>query len=278
MRTNSNTSILASALCAALVAGGCFDDNTDEKPRDVSTSTAVSQTAVVADTVVFVQSEPQPSSKRNESEPPSAERDASPEAIQKDPLGFIQDQIRDCDKLKAKIESQKIALTRLGKQSARTIEESDGSVARYTAFLAAAKKAYKEAEAADKWPAVVNGFELDEDALSDRIADALERIELAKKDREAAVVLGRKVEIRQKAIKAKARELASLRLKLVQQADQVKTNVALAELGDLSTVLGTLRDMALEIENGPTEASLDDLAVDDPDAAKKSAVRAFLDE
>lgn len=283
MKINSLSSVCTAALFSAVFAGGCPQGNTDSGSPAPSrqTSTAVSQTAVVADTVVFVQSEPQSSSKRRESEQPSAERGAdkwSPEAIQKDPLGFIQEQIRDCDQLKAKIEAQKISLTRLGKQSARTIEESDGTVARYTAFLAAAKKAYKEAEAADKWPAVVNGFELDEDALSDRIADALERIELAKKDREAAVVLGKKVDIRQKAIKAKARELASLRLKLVQQADQVKTNVALAELGDLSTVLGTLRDMALEIENGPTEASLDDLAVEDPDVAKKSAVRAFLDE
>ena len=270
MKTNGNTSILASALCAALVTGGCFDNNTDEKPRDVSTSTAVSQTAVVADTVVFVQSEPPPPAKRDEGK-------WSPEAIQKDPLGFIQEQIRDCDKLKAKIESQKIALTRLGKQSARTIEESDGTVARYTAFLAAAKKAYKEAEAANKWPTVVNGFELDEEQLSDRIADALERIELAKKDRAPAEALSKKVEIRQRALKAKARELASLRLKLVQQADQVKANATLAELGDLSAVLGTLKDMTLEVEN-PSEASLEDVAAEDPDAAKKSAVRAFLDE
>ena len=237
----------------------------------VQSSTVVSQTSVVADTVVLVQSEPPPPAKRYEGK-------WSPEAIQKDPLGFIQDQIRDCDQLKAKIESQKIALTRLGKQSARTIEESDGTVARYTAFLAAAKKAYKEAEAANKWPAVVNGFELDEDALSDRIADALERIELAKKDREAAVALGQKVELRQRAIKVKARELASLRLKLVQQADQVKTSAALAEIGDLSAVLGTLRDMTLEIDGDPSAASLDDLSAEDPDAKKKSAVRAFLDE
>lgn len=237
----------------------------------VQSSTVVSQTSVVADTVVLVQSESQPSAKRYEGK-------WSSEAIQRDPYGFIQDQIRDCDKLKAKIESQKITLTRLGKQSARTIEESDGAVARYTAFLAAAKKAYKEAEASNKWPAMVNGFELDEDALSDRIADALERIELAKKDREAAVALGKKVELRQRAIKAKARELASLRLKLVQQADQVKTSAALAEIGDLSSVLGTLRDMSLEIDGDPSAASLDDLTAEDPDAKKKSAVRAFLDE
>ena len=235
------------------------------------TSTAVLQTSVVADTVVLVQTEPQPPQKRYDGK-------WSPEAIQRDPYGFIQDQISDCDKLKAKIESQKIALTRLGKQAARTIEESDGMVARYTAFLAAAKKAYKEAEAADKWPAVVNGFELDEEALTDRIADALERIELAMKDREAAVVLGKKVEIRQRAIKAKARELASLRLKLVQQADQVKASAALAELGDLSSILGTLRDMTLEIEGDPSSASLDDLTAEDPDAKKKSTVRSFLNE
>ena len=237
----------------------------------VQSSTVASQTSVVADTVVLVQSEPQPPAKRYEDK-------WSPEAIQRDPYGFIQDQIRDCDKLKAKIESQRIALTRLGKQSVRTIEEADGTTNRYTAFLAVAKKAYKEAEASDKWPTVVNGFELDEEALSDRIADALERIELAKKDREAAVALGKKVEIRQRAIKTKARELASLRLKLVQQADQVKTSAALAEIGDLSSVLGTLRDMTLEIEGDPSSASLDDLTAEDPDAAKKAAVRAFLDE
>lgn len=234
-------------------------------------STVVTQTSVVADTVVLVQAEPQSPAKRYEGK-------WSPEAIQRDPYGFIQDQIRDCDKLKAKIESQKISLTRLGKQSARTIEEADGTTQRYTAFLAAAKKAYKKAEAVNKWPAVVNGYELDEEALSDRIADALERIELAKKDREAAVALGKKVEIRQRAIKAKAREVSSLRLKLVQRADQVKTSVALAEIEDLSSVLGTIRDMTLEIDGDPSSLSLDDLTAEDPDAARKSAVRAFLDE
>ena len=114
-----------------------------------------------------------PSAPKRSDEPSEPKKagagDWSSDDIQRDPYGFIQEQIRDCDRLKAKIEAQKISLTRLGKQSARTIEESDGTVARYTTFLAAAKKAYKDAEAADKWPAVVNGFELDEEQLSDRI-------------------------------------------------------------------------------------------------------------
>ena len=58
------------------------------------------------------------------------------ENIQAHPYLFIQDQIRRCDQLKAKMEAQKITLTRMGKQAARTVEESEFIVARYTKFLA----------------------------------------------------------------------------------------------------------------------------------------------
>ncbi len=114
--------------------------------------------------------------------------------------------------------------------------------------------------------------------MSDRIADALERIELAKKDRTSNLAIAKKVEIRQGVLKTKARELRSLRLKLVQQAEQVKMNAALAEIGELSDVLGVIKDMMLDIDEDPTQLSLDDLTADDPDSKKKSAVRAFLDD
>lgn len=146
------------------------------------------------------------------------------ENIQKNPYLFIQDQIRNCDQLKAKIEAQTITMTRLGKQAARTIEESDSMITRYTAFLEQAKTAYKDAEANGECPVVINGYTLDEDQLDDRITDALERIELAKKDRAAGEVIVRKTEQRREILKAKKKELASLRLQLVQQGEEVKMN------------------------------------------------------
>lgn len=200
------------------------------------------------------------------------------ENIQANPYLFLQDQIRNCDNLKAKIEAQQITLTRMGKHAKRTAEDSDAMIARYSRFLEQAKVAYKAAEAADSWPAVVNGHELDEEQLSDRIADALERIELAKKDRTSNLAIGKKVEIRLGALKAKARELRSLRLKLVQQAEQVKMNAALAEIGELADVLGIIKDMMLDIDEDPSQLSLDDLTAEDPDSAKKRAVRSFLND
>ncbi len=125
---------------------------------------------------------------------------------------------------------------------------------------------------------MVNGYELTEEQLDDKIADALERIELAKAERTANLAIAKKVEIRQGVLKTKTRDLRSLRLKLVQQAEQVKMNAALAEVGDLSTTLGTIKDLILDIDEDPTELSLDDLTAEDPDAAKKKKVREFLDK
>lgn len=199
------------------------------------------------------------------------------ENIQANPYLFIQDQIRRCDELRAKIEAQNISMVRLGKQAARTIEEAEAMTDRYKRFLAQAKTAYKEAERTGHWPVVINGYELDEERLGDRIADALERLELAEKDRSAGLVIQRKALARQAILKAKNRELASLRLKLVQQGEQVKMNSQLAEINDLASVLGVMKDMMLEIEEDPTEASVDDLVADDPDEQRKRAIRAFLD-
>lgn len=200
------------------------------------------------------------------------------ENIRDNPYLFVQEQIRNCDELRAKIEAENITMLRLGKQAARTIEESDAMIARYTVFLGQAKAAYKTAQTTGEWPVILNGFRLDEELLRNRIADALERVELAKQDRAAAETVARKAEMRQGVLKTKGRELATLRLKLVQQAEQIKMNAQFAELNDLSNVLGIMKEMMIEIDEDPTQPGLDDLADDDPDAERDRAVRAFLED
>ena len=200
------------------------------------------------------------------------------ENIQKNPYLFIQDQIRQCDALKAKIEAQNITLTRMAKESARKVEEADGMIARYTKLLAACTAAYDEAEKSGKWPVKVNGYEMDEEELGDKIDDAATRIELAEKDKKLNTAIGKKVEIRQGILKKKRRELANIRLKLVQQAEQVKMNAALAEIEGLKDVLGTISDMMVEIDEDPTKLSVDDLTAEDPDAAKKARIKAIREK
>lgn len=199
------------------------------------------------------------------------------ENIQKNPYLFVQDQIRNCDELQAKIEAQTITMTRLNKQSSRMAGESESAITRYTAFLEQAKAAYKAAEASGAWPVVINGYKLDEDQLAERIGDALEGVELARKKRDGAEVIARKTEQRKELLKAKKKELASLRSQLVQQGEEIKMNSQLAEIKELSNVLNVVRDMMIEIDD-PAVASLEDLTAEDPKAARKRDIRAFLDD
>lgn len=198
------------------------------------------------------------------------------ENIRNNPYLFLQDQIAACDKLKAKIEAQNITLVRMEKKATRGIEEACSAETRYNKFLTDAKAAYKAANG--KWPVVVNGYNLDEEELNDKIADAMERVELAKKEQKDNSAIARKVSIRKGVLKTRKRELASLRMKLVQQAEQVKMNAALAEIGELQASLGTIQDMMIEIDEDPTKLSVEDLTAEDPNAKRNKKVSAFLND
>lgn len=198
------------------------------------------------------------------------------ENIRKNPYLFLQDQIQACDKLKEKVEAQNITLVRMEKRARRSVEEAQGSQARYEKFLKDAKAAYKAANGT--WPVTVNGYELSEDELNDKIADALDRVELAKKGCKDNTAIAKKVAIRRGVLKTKKREVASLRMKLVQQAEQVKMNSALAEIGALESALGVIHDMMLEIDEDPTKLSIEDLTAEDPNSSRNKKARAFLND
>lgn len=198
------------------------------------------------------------------------------ENIAKNPYLFLQDQIADCDRLRAKIEAQNITLIRMEKQARRTAEEAESTQTRYEKFLKDAKAAYKAANGS--WPVSLNGYDLDEEELNDRIADALERVELAKKEYRDNTAIAKKVSIRKGVLKKKKRDLVSLRMKLVQQAEQVKMNTALAEIGQLNDILGTIKDMMIEIDEDPTKLSVEDMTEEDPNAKRNKKAASFLND
>ena len=236
---------------------------------------AFSPILAVADTLVISDS---PTVVRNAEIREAIRQDSTwtSENIQKNPYLFLQDQIAACDRLKAKIEAQNITLIRMEKKSTRAAEEATSTQSRYEKFLQDAKAAYKAANG--KWPVSINGYDLDEDELNDKIADAMERVELAKKEHKDNTAIAKKVSIRKGILKTKKRDLVNLRMKLVQQAEQVKMNAALAEIGDLKASLGVIQDMMIEIDEDPTKLSVEDLTAEDPNAKRNKKVNSFLND
>lgn len=202
----------------------------------------------------------------------------TPENIRRYPELFLQDAIAQCDVLREKIEAQDIAFLRLKKQAERKGEEADFAIRRYSKFLEEAKKQYKIATGeGGSFPVKINGFELDEDELNDKVADALERVELAEKQKSTNEKIVRKVKIRQGVLKTKTRELRSIRRKLELQLEQVKMNKALGEIGTLTDILGTIKDMSVELAEDPTKFSLEDMTEGDSDASRKRSASDFLE-
>ncbi len=201
----------------------------------------------------------------------------TPENISKHPALFLQDTIAACDVLSEKIEAQQVAFLRLKKQADRKVSEAEGMIRRYSGWLEKAKVAFKKANETGTWPVEIDGFELDEDELEDRVADALERVELSKKSRKTNSAISKKVKIRQGVLKTKSRELISIRRKLVLQLESVKMNESLGEIDTLSDVLSVIKDMSLEIAEDPTKFSIEDMTEDDPDAGRKQSSREFLE-
>lgn len=198
------------------------------------------------------------------------------EAIQKDPYQFLLAQLGECDKLKAKIEANNITLTRMEKKAQRLIEESDFMIGRYSKFLTDAKEAYKKNKG--EYPVVVNGYSMNEDELEEKITEAMERVELAKKDKKDNMLIAKKVSIRKDVLKKKKRELSSLRLRLLQQSEQVKANAELADIEGCKENLAIIQDMMIEIDEDPTKLSIDDLMEEPAKAKRHSKVNSFLED
>jgi len=235
--------------------------------------TSLINTTVLADTLIISDS---PSVVRNAEIREAIRQDSTwtSENISKNPYLFLQDQISNCDKLKAKIEAQNITLVRMEKKALRDAEEAGGAEARYSNFLTDAKAAYKAADG--KFPVSVNGYEMDEEELNEKIDDAMTRVEIAKKEKRDNQAIAKKVGIRKGVLKKKKQELTSLRMKLVQQAEQVKMNAALSEIGSLKDMLGTIQDMMIEIDEDPTKLSVKDMTEENPNAKRNRKVNSFL--
>jgi len=235
----------------------------------------LASSVVLADTVIVSDS---PTVVRNAEIREAIRQDSTwtSENIQKNPYLFLQDQIANCDKLKAKIEAQNITLVRMEKKATRAAEEATSTQSRYEKFLKDAKAAFKAANG--KWPVNVNGYDLEEEELNDKIADAMERVELAKKEQKDNTAIAKKVSIRKGVLKTKKRDLVNLRMKLVQQAEQAKMNAALAEIGELKASLGTIQDMMIEIDEDPTKLSVEDMTAEDPNAKRNKKVNSFLND
>ena len=160
----------------------------------------------------------------------------------------------------------------------RKMAEDSAQLKSLEGFLANAKKVYRDSDAANRWPATVNGFALAKEKLQEKIVDAAGKLKsiqarqaaqksnLTKLEKKVARVTDeqRKLVLTKESLQ---RTLENLQLKkVIDSEDGIKASVA--AINDALGALGDAED----------DVSLDDLVTPDKASATKEAFDAVMKE
>lgn len=160
----------------------------------------------------------------------------------------------------------------------RKISEDGVQLKSLETFVANAKKSYREADAANKWPTTINGFALSKEKLQEKIVDAVGKVKsiqsrqsvqnsnLAKLEKKVAYIVSeqRKLVLTKESLQ---RTLENLQLKKVLDSeDGIKASVA--AINDAIGALGENED----------DISLDDLVSPDKASTTQEAFDAIMKE
>ena len=202
----------------------------------------------------------------------------TPENQAKFPIEYCQAMLEEIDKDSQHYEVLMHKFLTAKSSVTRGISENDAQLKSYGAFLATAKKSYREADASGTWPVTINGFALTKEKLQEKIVDAANKIKslelntttqktnLTKLEKKVARITEeqRKLVLTKESLK---RTLDNLQLKTVVDSDDgIKDSVAA-----INDALGALGD-------GAGDISLEDLVTPDADTVRKTAFDAIMAE
>lgn len=104
----------------------------------------------------------------------------TPEAIEKDPKGYLRHMLQECDRVKSEIEARRITLRKEESKLRAELAHAESSAQRLQEQLDTYKEAYRTAESSEAWPANVNGLKLSQAELRTLVLDKSRDAEEAK--------------------------------------------------------------------------------------------------
>ena len=205
----------------------------------------------------------------------------TPENQARYPVEYCQSQLEEMDKYVRRLETSAYKNTLAKSRTTRSLADVEVQISTVKAFLSAAKKSYKEAEAKAEWPTIINGYSYSRESAQEKIVAAVERLEslneTAAKNRKFLVRIEKKAvtiaEEQKKAVQLKERiqtTLNDLQLKKTIQGEDGITD-SLNVISDSMGALGTLA-------NEDSELTLDEAMMSDKSTTIKKKFDAIMAE
>ena len=160
----------------------------------------------------------------------------------------------------------------------RNIAENDAQLRSYGAFLATAKKSYREADASGAWPVTVNGFALSKEKLQEKIVDAANKIKSLELRTATQKTNLTKLEKKVARLTEEQRKLALTKESLQRTLDNLQLKKVVDSDDGIRDSVAAINDALGALDDGTGDISLDDLVTPDADTVRKTAFDAIMAE
>ena len=160
----------------------------------------------------------------------------------------------------------------------RNIAENDAQLKSYGAFLATAKKSYREADASGAWPVTINGFALSKEKLQEKIVDAAGKI----KSFQAVIATMKtnlaKLEKKIAKISEEQRKLVQTKESLQRTLDNLQLKKVIDSEDGIRDSVAAINDALGALGGGAEDVSLEDLVTPDVNTIRKTTFNAIMSE
>jgi len=202
----------------------------------------------------------------------------TPENQAKHPIEYCQAQLEELDKHSATLEvsSHKLAVSQ--STAKRRISEDEAQVVSLQKFLTEAKAAYRAAEAANKWPMKVNGFELSQEKAQEKIVEAAHKIAPAKKHIATQKSLLAALEKRSSRVTAEKKKVVALRERIQTTLNDLNTKKVIEGEKGVADALNAINDSMGAIGTDTSDPSIEDLMTTSESASREASFREIMAE
>ena len=194
------------------------------------------------------------------------------------PIEYCQSQLDSLFDVAQQLEVQSHKYAVAKNQVQRSITNNEAQIANFKKFLHAGKKAYKEAESTNKWPATVNGYSLSQEKLRERLVETYRRIKPMEDSVANNKVLLRSLERKSDLVSSRQQEVVQLRERINITISDLKLKKLDEGNDGLKDILNALSDSVASLGGNLYDPTLEDLAAPDAQSSMQADFDAIMAE
>ena len=192
------------------------------------------------------------------------------------PIEYCQAQLEEVANYSKRLEVRAHEIAVAQSAAKRKISELDGQTSSLSKLLGQAKSAYREADAANKWPMTLNGYQVGKEKAQQTIVETHQRLQ----ESERAIATQKN---NQRKLEAKARQIAQEQKNLVALKERIQTTIsdirmkkAIDGEKSIGDALNAINDSMNALSGDSAEPSLDDLLAPASETARQEAFDAIM--